>query len=274
MKFSWRKVLNLYGQICFYSLAGFVAWYIIEPDTFSSKAIKIDGGWFGGCYLMLMFFAPLLNAAVDYYEKQGNEMLGRVWMILALGVFFAWGPLRLITGVNPIGVESGSFFTLVFIYLTARMARKFFVKPIPLKHLLVAGFLMFFAMVVFITAAKYCSMVDMGFAKSRLAPYSYGLSLVSFLIFVWHINIPKWLGRFCLFLGPSMFVVYLIHDVTHIGRLLYIIPQKWMYERTSIHPFFIVLISALLAFFICLTIDLVRRLLVAGFLKSLENISS
>lgn len=64
---------------------------------------------------------------------------------------------------------------------------------------------------------------------------------------------------------PLMFGVYMMHEGTEVGRMLYIIPQHYMLSSTSLSPLLIIPISAVICFMLCIVIDCVRRFLIRYF---------
>ncbi len=258
--FSWKKVLSLYGMIVFYSVLGCIAWNVYETSSFSFKGINISGGWFGSNYLVLLFLTPFLNNCINCFNEKAKLL--KAWGLLAFVCFLAWLPLGTVIGIAPLGVDEFSLFFMVFIYITARIAHNVFSNPIPLSKLIAAGLISLFIALIFLIIKRVFPVmgsIDMQFTRSRMAPYYYCLSIILLMFFIWHIRLPKWLGHICLFISPSLFPVYLIHDTTRIGHSLYLIPQKWLWANTTLHPFFIVLATSISTFCICLLIDMIRR---------------
>ena len=88
------------------------------------------------------------------------------------------------------------------------------------------------------------------------------------MLFAWHIDMPRIIKNICSYVGPSMFGVYLIHEVMHNGREIYKIPQACL-SSLGCSPFACVVITAMSTFTFCIVVDLVRRLLV----RSLKGIT-
>ena len=84
------------------------------------------------------------------------------------------------------------------------------------------------------------------------------------MTFLWHVRVPGWLSKVCRYVGTSTFGIYLIHDVMPLGKHLYWIPERYLYESLGAHPTVCIVLSAIITFVMCLMIDSVRRLLVVG----------
>ena len=260
INFTWRKFLFLYCQVVFYSLLGCVAWNWRETNSLSLQHFRVFGGWFSGNYLALMLMAPFLNIAVDHLG--GREAVVGKWGLLALVVILGWCPLGVMTGIRPVQTDEFSLFFMAFIYITARIAHHVFVKPLPLPRLVFWGASMFLWMFLSLAVKKIFPIVggiDMVFVRSRMGPYYYCLSIILLMFFVWYVRVPMWVGRICTFISPSMFAVYLIHETTPMGRFLYLVPQKWLWENTSLPPFCVVIVTSVATFSICMFVDMARR---------------
>ena len=93
------------------------------------------------------------------------------------------------------------------------------------------------------------------------APHIWLFAIILLMLFAWHIDMPRMLKNICSYVGPSMFGVYLIHEVMHNGREIYRIPQAWL-SSLGCSPFACVVITAMSTFTFCIVVDLVRRSLV------------
>ena len=263
IKFSWKKFLSLYGQILFYSLVGCVVHWIRVGE---GKFI-VSGGWFGSSYLMLMLAAPLVNAGIDYLRNSdaGRGVL-RTWGLIAFGVTCSALPNHLFTGINAVGMCSASFLTLLFVYITARVARCAFPSPLPARWLLsyILCYPVLALMPGFCLMAVHGNYGDLKVLHAGMnnnLPHVWLMALATLMLFVWHVRIPSWLGRVSAWLAPSMFGVYLIHDVTYGGRDLYRIPTRLLCDA-GIHPFAALVAASVIAFAACNGIDLCRRMCV------------
>lgn len=257
INFTWKKFLSLYATIAFYAVLGLCGWYLTDRGSFHFSSTFVFGGWFGSSYLLLMLMAPLLN------QIQGKGM-----GLFALGMLLAWIPRNLVTSFapSPAGIESCSMMTLIFVYLVARFARQRFTTPIPLRKLLLS--LAAFPIVTFLVGAteglrQFLHGNPISGSVFHTCAYYYAPHVVLFavallLLFVWYVRVPNWLGRACVFMGPSMFGVYLLHDATPWGAEMYRRPEQWL-DAGGLNPILVVFICAVLTFAACLCMDLLRR---------------
>ena len=104
------------------------------------------------------------------------------------------------------------------------------------------------------------------------APHVWLFAIVLLMTFLWHVRVPGWLSKVCSYVGPSTFGIYLIHDVMPVGKHLYWIPERYLYESLGWHPTACIVLSAIITFVLCLMIDSVRRLLVVGLKAKAEQL--
>lgn len=76
MRFTFRKLLSLYLRCFIWGFVGYLL-YTFSANTHSVKITALFGRlfafthnkwWFVDTYLELMFLAPLLNAAIEYFN--------------------------------------------------------------------------------------------------------------------------------------------------------------------------------------------------------------
>lgn len=277
IRLTARKFFSLYGVMLFYSAIGCFLWWVLDPATFRFRAFYVSGGWFGSAYLMLMLMSPFVNAAIDYLSKDKLSLIG-AWFLFAVGMTLSWIPGHLNTAVAS-GSGSWSLLCLLFVYVSSRSARCVFEKPIPMRYLLwglsvlpigicICGGINIIAKVIKGSTATW-SMLN--WLSVYDAPHVWLFALFVLMLFVWHVNFPDWVKRFCTAIGPSMFGIYLMHEVMHNGRLIYRIPQGWLYSR-GLSPLGCVILTAISTFLICLAVDTIRRLLVKPLSVNLMSI--
>lgn len=268
IKFSWRKFLSLYALILFYSILGTVLRYFMTEQL----AFNVSGGWFGGGYLMLMLCAPFLNAAIESLSQNCGQLV-LAWGLLALGVTLTWLPKHFFSAVAPRGVCSCSFFTLLFVYCTARACRYILAekiislpKLIAVVGLLPGGMLLMgggVAMWKFVRGSETFVWSVFATKIDYLSPFIWPVAIAIFLVFLWHLHFPIWMESLCRWVSPSLFAIYLIHDVLFYGRNLYLVPQREFYA-IGLHPFICIVASGFVAFCAGAIVDAVRRLMKHG----------
>jgi len=94
------------------------------------------------------------------------------------------------------------------------------------------------------------------------APHMWALAIVLLVAFADAVKIPSVLSRLACFLAPSMFSIYLLHHNPIMAQYLYVNPERWVDENLHLHPMLNIFIAAVFCFTICLSLDLVRRLVV------------
>ena len=108
IKFKLRHIANLYFTCAFYNLFAYVI-HILLDDAVIGKSLILNVVfpfshstlWFINCYVMLFFYAPLLNAAVAYLNKKQHliVILSLVFTNVYLGNFWQ-APLYDLNGLS------------------------------------------------------------------------------------------------------------------------------------------------------------------------------
>lgn len=265
IKFSWKKFLNLWGLIVFYSgvslaVSLFMGWKV-------SMGSIVSAGWFGGCYLMLMLMAPLLNAAIDYLYSLGKSALIKAWALMMFGVVMNWLPLHGLSGLSFQG--SYSVMLMIVVYVTANVMRKLDLNISKLQCVCIAVACLFGILITSCVPAlllahlgKQIRMGTFIWFTNYNAPHIMLMALIVLYFFAEYVKVSAWLSRIIIFCSPSMFGVYLLHEVTSFGRKIYTMPEQWLANATDLNPCVIVLISASITFVLCLCVDLLRRIAV------------
>lgn len=266
IKTTAKKFLRLWGLMMFYNIVGCALTYWLCPHRFAWSQLFSLGAWFGGCYLALMLIAPLLNAGIDALVNSRRAALlagGGVMAIVAL----TWLPGHFMTGINANGSGQFSFVNMMGVYIVARILKQINFEKVSLKTLMI-GPMIWAIGIVMIGGAKTLLQVvrrlphtsaTWDFLAFYDAPHYWVMALSMLLIFVWHVRVPDWLGRVCLFIAPSMFPIYLMHTTTGIGHEVMFRLEEVISQNSSIHPALIIVITAVCVFVGCLLIDLIRR---------------
>lgn len=124
IRFSFRKLLSLYLQCFIWGLVGYIL-YVICSDTplkLSTLVGRImafthNKMWFINTYLELMFLAPLLNAAIEYFNKKQHLY----FIILFSCITIYLGYCRE-TGEDVWGTSLSHF---LWLYMIARYINKY-----------------------------------------------------------------------------------------------------------------------------------------------------
>ena len=271
IKFSWRKFFHLLGTIAFYTATRDIIDYCSGEKELSLGFLSLRSGWFGGSYLVLMMSAPFVNAAVDSLARQSKRALFFSWALVGTAFFFTWAPKHFFTGINAPGFGHQSYAMMLFVYLTARVARKCLQKAIPLTILALAVFAYFMTVVAFGATLNWMGNTAnplfwriWGLGHDNHAPMVYLAAIVFLLIFAWHVHLPDRVGRVVLFVSPTMFGVYL-------GHMAILMPlEKRLAGHVSWHPLITMMVSTCIAYVASVAFDMLRRLLCSAFRERVD----
>ncbi len=258
IRFSWHKFLKLWGIIAFYS----VLCYALHPKGW----FIVSGGWFGGSYLALMLFTPLINAGIEALAHDKKRLIS-AWGLYALAITLKWIPTHLMTGVNAAGWGSHTLNTLLFVYVTVRVIRlldwtwlmrqrlgwwligcaALLLASVPLKY---------FLWEMLGKSNLNCLGVLIG--QGYDMPLVWITAILAFLFF-YKLHVPTRLAKVAAFLGPSMFGIYLFHE-SAFGSQLYRIPMAYITEHWTGLPNAVnILLCVLITSTTSLGVDLLRR---------------
>ena len=271
IKFSWKKLFSLLGTIAFYTFLWDIVSYYFFNEPFSLDFLSLRSGWFGGNYLVLMMSAPLANAAIDSLARESTRGLFWSWALICIAFFFSWSPKHFFTGIHATGFGHQTYAMMLFVYLTARVARKCLKKAVPLRHLAIAV-LAYFTMVIAFSmlliwndATDYPRVLGIcEHCRVNHAPMVYLVAIVFLLVFAWHVHLPNRFGRIVLSVSPTMFGVYLFH-------LVILLPiEQHLANNVTWHPLMTMLASSCIAYVASIAVDMLRRVLVNMFRKQID----
>ncbi len=264
LKFRPSKVLGLYGTAIFSGAIILALLYLFDLYTFEAtmKTVlfvrhRLCNAWFVSAYLFLMLLAPFIDAAL---ERLPNRLLPSVLLPFAL-LTFGWsfgvglpvvGPLL----PNTAGLGAYTGLTLLSVYVTARLCRRFDVMR----------FFTWKRACVVLPLLWFCTAIGFGEYSSPFAVALCGVMFYVFKACPW----PTWCGRVALLLGPSMFAVYLLHT-NEIGFPAIKHLEACFIGQYGLNSYLGVFITALLIFVACILVDSLRRgilLLLAPVLRS------
>jgi len=216
VRFGWRKVLSIGGQIIYYAiLNSLLSIVLYNLGYLKCRHIGIGNAWYGICYLALIFMAPLINAGIDGLAKAEKKwwMFGLLFIPLIVDYFSRCIGLGFAVG----GFGSHTFITFFYVYLFVRLYRvlKWNIRR---EFLLLAfvGYVGLFLVLHLMGGAKTLmdTVTPWGWYNCPLVILSSFLILGLFI----NINVPRWASRICAFLVPSVFSIYLLHDVSSVGK--------------------------------------------------------
>lgn len=248
INFTPSKALKLYGVQFACVVTSQVVDSLFAHRAFSLSQIGVGmrAYWFGHAYVLMMLFAPCINRALD--DRRCAKAILPVLIAIFGWAFSARCPILNHYVPRPDGLSMYSAFTLLGIYVAARLARRLeWDQRLKQKVLLMAVF----------PLAAVCGGLHLGFYNS---PFAVAFSGLLFLLFL-KVKCP--LGRFALWLGPSMFSVYFLHmgSVTLGTGFMMKMADAMMPYCLDVR-FFSLAIAAFITFVGCIALDLPRRLLV------------
>lgn len=250
LQFSFMKLARLYS-ISFYCAVAFVGMEaLISSHKVGGAAIFFQvwkiaiGQWFLNAYAVLMCFAPLLNKAVEYGARDFKHVFGPL-MVVSFGWSFAM-TLPILPRWIPQtpGLTAYSFLTLIGVYVIARSMRVADFRLPKLSR--------------FVWAMAICLLLAfsaIGFNDYN-SPVAICIAALSFIGFK-RIKFPVLVERVSIWLGPSMFSVYLLHS--HPAAFAYMSGLEDVLLAEHVPMVVVYLLTALVVFIVCVVIDIPRR---------------
>lgn len=273
--FSWKRVLKVIGQTLFYTvlippvLALFGA--ISFSEVFNiyhiwNSIFPVQSGhyWFVTAYVVLMLFAPALNAAIGKLEqKQLLQVLGALLLFFCIGKTLS--PLQFAT--DRYGYDFGWFMVL---YLTGGYIRRFGIGFFKNAR---RGWAVYLGSAAIIAAAElvltFLCKKGVGLTYYWSVPFHYNFlfcftgALGLFFAFS-HMHIKEGKAADVIrFVSPAVFGVYLIHGQADVAVRWY----GWLNgpsAETPIPRYLVLLVlQTAFVFVVCIAIDKVRGFLAA-----------
>lgn len=258
LRFRPSKPLRLYATAVWCGALALLVgrWlgvYAFAWDMPTAKLIHrmLVNPWFLNAYVFLMLFAPMADAAMD---RLPSRLLPGVFAPLFL-LTFGWSfgrelPVvgRMLPNTPGLGAYTG--LSLLAVYVLARLCRRLDVGRLFTWPRAMAAL------------AVLCCATGAGFGAYN-SPFAAALSAVAFLAFL-RLPWPDWAWRLALWLGPSMFSVYLLHS-NGIGFWLIRQAEDCLVDAHGWPVLAAYCAVAPTLFLACVALDLPRRALVGAF---------
>ena len=248
MRFSFMKVAKLYG-ISLYCATVFVIFDAVVSGggiDFRKIVNVASKQWFLNAYVVVMCFAPMVNVAV---EQMAIKHLYPI-MLCAFGWSFATTLPVVCKYVPPThGLTAYSFLTLLGVYIVARFARKCHENN-PAFQLLIANRKL---IALIVCVCLVCAAIGLNDYNS---PFALVIAAGAFLLLL-RMKIPTWLSRICIWLGPTMFSVYLMHSHGYAWKYLTAVEEYFL--NVGVRLPFAYLLTAMCVFCTCVVWDMPRR---------------
>ena len=271
-EFSWKKILNLWAETVFYTLAIRVALILFGEKPFSLVSIiaaffPIITGmyWFITIYVGLYILFPFLNIWIRAMKKEEVFRLN-IWLFFLFSVWISVHPD--IAGMNTGRAWGLAWF--IVLYFAAAYIRLYY-KPNGKPFLFLAGAIIL-ALILSIVW-DIAVTLDSGLLISVIGNwYSYDsvpAYICSLLLMLGFLNIKDSGNLFWTLIkkvSPLTFGVYLIHAQSDIQRMIWDVTRlknllgKWYFPIAQI-------VVVIVIFTACILIDYVRASAV-GFLAA------
>lgn len=204
----------------------------------------VTGYWFLWAYVALMLLSPILNAALEGERKDVNARVIPIFLLI-----FGWAFLTHIPGVKALvphtaGVTSLSCLMMAAVYLAARLMR------LREYDRYLQGWKFWSIVLVSLV------MCAAGFSHND-SPFAL-IVAVGLFQFIRKLRLPEWFGRIVLWIAPSMFAVYILHQTYRgfgfVGYGMHV-SERIGVPSTYLQTF----IAAVVVFVSCVAIDGMRR---------------
>lgn len=263
---SVKSVVNLLFCCLFYSVGIRLFYYIIiaikggQPqfDFFSSFLFISNSVWFVADYLMLMVFAPMLNA---FSEKASKRTCILTLAIMLLFAFY----FGLYKGYLVEYISGFSFVTFIMMYLIGRVLRqnKEWLQTHIKPYMVIAGYLIgllgFYAMIV-VAGYKghgfYYYLDHLG--TSRIFTYTNPFVILSAVCFFWLFAQKEFYSNRINKFARSTFAILLIHS-NPVAIAFYTRYFRFLYENLTFPLYLVAMIgSCIMVFVLSVIVDQLR----------------
>ena len=266
---KFRRVVNIWAQMVFYSLVFIIVAYCFFPDVQITKwiglcaifPVAMGWYWFIAQYFLLMLMAPILNAALGSLDLRSVKKLLFMGFLVISVYPFVWRS-------DMWGVRGGfSAFWFAYLYLLAGAMK---IHGILLKtRTWLVCLALVLSVVGLVTSMHLCEwLCRMGGVKTAFTAWeSYTspflvVEAVAMLILFTRIKIESVvIQRMLSLIAPSILSVYLIHS-NMIFRQITHWNEEWtaLFARVStLEGILSALLISALIFSGCVLVDCVRR---------------
>lgn len=251
IRFDWKKLLRLYLLAAIIGGVGYMTHIIIDDASLGRSVIyntifsisHAPGTWFIKTYIYLFFFSPILNSALNSFDRKQTQLV--LILLTIISVYFGW------FWQDDINKDGYNLINFVWIYCIGYYLSHYFdhSKISCLIYLVIS-------IISSISNAVISILIESYQAWTYNNPLIV-LAAISFLLFFLSFNFSS---RLVNYIASSTLGVYLIHENAYLSPLLY--KQQYVLFYSSNVIYF--LISVIGVFVICSIIDLMIRELVAN----------
>lgn len=263
LKLKWESILNIYLLL----ISVTIPFYLIScslGENFSiSQLLRrfmaiSRSGYFVECYLLLMFFSPVLNS---FIEKMGKNIIAWVLAFWAIEVYFEF-----LLHDEDLSFKDGySFIHFVLIYM---LGRTLFLYKDCLLQISSYKYISLYFLFTLIILIIYLGL-DMPFVYSYCSPFNILATCSLFLLFTKHIFYNRWIN----WIASSTFAVYVIHVNEPILNWLRIFDNRIL-SNFSYPQYLMIMGGGILLLFIgSVLYDKVAKLFTTPIIKAIEGYS-
>ena len=261
-----EKIILLWIQVEFYSVLGELVYILVNTNySFSfTNIIKsffpviTSKYWYFTSYFGMYFILPLLNGIIKKFER---ETLKKIY-IYCLFIFCFLSSLK---NIESIGINSGySLLWLSFLYLIGAYLKEYQIFDSSKRLKLLLGYV-FCSLMVWISKLIIGIMSNIVVGKVELdtlfVDYNNILILFASICLLGYfvkIQINTKYFKAINILSSSTFGIYILHLTPVVYEFLSGRFEVFIYNNVFIMVFFIIL-SSLMLFSLCLSIDLIRN---------------
>ena len=246
LRLSVKKIIKLYGMAIYAVIViQLVRLCFGHPIDWVSAVKMFRSFWFLNAYVILMLMSPALNFLLSNKDK--------TLIFPILFIAFGWSFLRSVRYVQsfiPVspGVEPFSCFMMMGVYIIGRWIRdNGWIEKINLRLMVTMG-----VVSIPLVAIGLCSYAS---------PFSVALAILGFIIFK-RGNWAGIVGRWCIWVVPSLFSIYLFHSRGAFGLALMGSAEGWLLDR-NVPLILVYLVAATAAFVGGCVLDAPRRVFLA-----------
>lgn len=225
VRFSWRKCGVIAGQIVYYAaLSSIFSVFAVRMGWMEHPVVAVGNAWYGVAYLALLLVSPLLNAGLEAVAASGtwSRTLGLL-AVLSVVDFVSRGAGL---GFTVSGFGSHTFATFFFVYCGMWLLRRQ-VCVCHRRMVVTAGAVMFalscagFIGVRLLGGEMHCLKVVERFGLYN-SPFVMSAAFSAMTVFA-GFKVPTKLVAVLTWIAPSLFAVYLLSDVSPVGRMFLVL---------------------------------------------------
>ena len=261
IRFDWKKLLRLYLLAAIIGGVGYMAHLIIDDASLGRSFIyntifsisHAPGTWFIKTYIFLFFLSPILNSALNGFDRKQTQLV--LILLTIISVYFGW------FWQDDINKDGYNLINFVWIYCIGYYLSHYF------NHRKISCFIY---LLISIICSIFNAVISIFIEAYQAWAYNNPLvvfAAISFFLFFLSFNFSS---KFVNCIASSTLGVYLIHENAYISPLLYK-EQCVTFYSSNVVSFFL---SVMGVFVICSIIDYGIRILIANPLLKLPSTPS